>query len=274
MLRRKAKGGKILVVVAALLLVIASVVSWRSLGISFGSIYWPALLASAGLVPALIYLTALEYQLIANVNRLTVPIRHAVIVTVVGSIANLLPIPGTSAVRIGDILRRDGNPADAMRATLAAGLLWIGWALILAGFALTLADFSVSLLFLAVGIFFLGASGILINKESLKLWLSRGSAIEVATILVAGGRLMLVFLALDLDAPVVGILVLVAANAIASMVGIVPGGLGLREAVAALLAPLVGIEPAAAVLAVTLARVLGLCLQAPIALVLGRRSIS
>lgn len=272
LLRKRAVFGRRAAFIAVIALLLASIASWHSLDLSLAAVDWRPLLYSAALVPVLITLTASEYQLVARTNGIKVPLRDALLTTIVGSVANLLPIPGTAAVRVGDLVSREGSAGRAVGSTLAAGLLWIAWALLLAGAALLIREQSLAgSLFAGLGIALLAVSAVMVRNPALLVtWLTLGSLVEIATILVGSLRLWLAFDALGLTAPLIGVLVLVAANAISSTIGIVPGGLGLREAVAAALAPLVDIDPAAAVLTVALTRVIGLALQAPAALLLTR----
>lgn len=264
---------KTVVAVAALVLTVAAVASWITLDISLAEIAWFPLLVSSLLVPGSIAATALEYRLIARMNGISVPFNDAIVVTVVGSVANLMPLPGAAAVRVGDILARRGEARRALSSTIGAGLLWLGWALLVAGAALISSSQGI-----AGGVFLIGGLGGLVLSvfliggwSSAGVWLSHGSLIAIFSLAVGAARLLLVFASLGVDAELLGSLVLVSAGAISSSVGIVPGGLGVREGIAALLGPLVGISSAAAIIAVSVMRVLGLLFQTPIALSVARR---
>lgn len=266
----------VLVPVVAIGVVLVGAFAWSRLELTASDIGWEELLISAALVPGSVLLTAFEYRLIASVSGPDVPLRDAVVVTVVGSIANLLPLPGAAGVRINDLTARSSSVGRATGTTAAAGVLWLGWALVLSGTALLVAG----RVLIGVGMVLGGGllvwgSGELshrIARGSRRHWLSRGSAIELSSLIVDTIRIYLVFAALGVDVTILQSAALVASGAIASTVGIVPGGLGLRELTAALFAPLVGIAPTIAVLVVAISRALGLLVQAPVALATGLMS--
>lgn len=264
-----------LMVLLAVVLVIAAAVSWYQLGLSPGRIRWTLLALTAALVPISVVLTALEYALIARVNGIAVSLRDSLGVTVLGAVANLLPLPGSAMVRLNDLTARYGTVKGAVGATAAAGILWVGWALMVAGVALILVGSPpLGAVFVLVG----AALGVMSQwvvtsstPEGRRGWWLQGSAIEVGSLLVGTLRIWLTLEALGVPATLLQAGVLVASGAIASTLGIVPGGLGVRELIAGLLAPLVGLSPAAAILAVAVARVIGLGVQAPIAILVSRR---
>jgi hypothetical protein len=258
----------------ALALVVAAIISWQRLGLSLEGVGWLLLLGAAALVPVSVLLTALEYALIARANGIRVSIRDALGVTVLGSVANLLPLPGAAMVRLNDLTARYGTVKGAVGVTAAAGFLWLGWALAFAGLAAVVAGSIVVGAVFAVTGAILGltsrwlVSGVTIDGR--RGWIRRGSAIEVGSLVVGTARIWLTLVALGVPATIVQAGMLVASGAIASTVGIVPGGLGIRELIAGLLAPVVELAPVAAILAVTVARVTGLVVQAPIALAISR----
>lgn len=264
--------------VIAVILLAAAAFSWWRLGLSIAAINWPALVLSAALVPLSVVLTAWEYGLVAFVNRIRVGFRDLVAVTVVGAVANLLPLPGAAAVRLNDLIARRGKASGAIGATGAAGSLWLGWSLVVAGVALLIADQPWLGVLLAIGgsvLVFL--SWVLVKTTAGtagSTWLLKGSSIELASLAVGVARIWLTFTALGIDVTIVQAGVLVVSGAIASTVSIVPGGLGIRELIAGLLAPLVGVAATAAVLAVAVARVVGLLVQAPIALLITQQPTS
>lgn len=262
----------------AILLLVAAVFSWWRLGLSAEDISWPALLLSAALVPLSVLLTAWEYGLIAWVNGVQVGFRDSVAVTVVGAVANLLPLPGAAVVRLNDLTARRSKASGAVGATGAAGSLWLGWSLVVAGLALLSADQPwIAALLVFVGFGFVFLSWVIVKTTAGAPgpdWMLRGSSIELASLAVGVIRIWLTFTALGIEVTIIQAGVLVASGAIASTVSIVPGGLGIRELIAGLLAPLVGVAPAAAVLVVALARVIGLLVQAPVALLTTKQPIS
>jgi uncharacterized membrane protein YbhN (UPF0104 family) len=81
--------------------------------------------------------------------------------------------------------------------------------------------------------------------------------LEGVAILITAGRLALAFSALGEVVSIGSSVVLALSGVVASAVGIFPAGLGLREWLAAVLAPIVNVEPASAFLASALDRIVG-----------------
>ena len=96
--------------------------------------------------------------------------------------------------------------------------------------------------------------------------------IKTALTVVDAARLMLCLGALGVPAGFGQASALTVSGVLGSAVSIVPAGLGIREAVAAALAPVVALGAAAAFVAATLNRLLGLILLTPLALWLGWRA--
>ncbi|MFP4150373.1 MAG: hypothetical protein ACLFV0_12915, partial [Nitriliruptoraceae bacterium] len=94
-------------------------------------------------------------------------------------------------------------------------------------------------------------------------------AVEAATALLHAGRLWLVLLGLGVAAELGQALVIGTAAPLAAAAGFFPGGVGLAELLSALLAPLAGLDAAAGLLAVAVARLLGLAVTVPVAFALG-----
>jgi len=257
------------------LLILMLVTCWiagESLGISLDQIGWRWVFLSALLTIPLLAFNAGEYWLIARTNRLDLSFRHCFRVTLAGSVANLLPIPGQSAVRITDLGSRDISISRAANTTLAAGALWSGWIFIFAGAALV--D-SVSA-FYPVTFLILGVIGCALSilwvrdKKAWRTWFMFGSGFEVMAIGVAWWRLSLSFEALGIDYVASGPLVLLCSNVVAAIVGLAPAGLGIREAAAAAISPLINIDPLTAALSVAVTRFIGMTMSSALALLVYR----
>ena len=262
----------------AIALLFAAVISWLALDIALTDLRWGALALAAALVPLSVTLTAAEYRFIAPSSNTAVGWRAAYRTTIVGTVANLLPIPGAAAVRVNDLVARRVTPARAAAATVATGLLWLGWALLLTGSALIyrrswlIGPLLVAAGTIAVVLALMSAPRDQSGDRRGAPWLGTGSLIELSALAVGALRIWLTLLALGISSTIVQSLGLVAAGAIASTVGVVPGGLGVRELVAGLLAPLVDLEVAAAILTVAIVRVVGFVMTVPVAAILAKKA--
>jgi hypothetical protein len=211
----------------------------------------------------------------ARVGEIRISVLDAFRTSVLGSIMNLLPLPGSVAVRVvrlrhegvdgrkvGVLIGVTGLVSLAVAGLIAAGVL-LGGA---PGRALSLG----SALLLS------GVVLIIERKQSL----GRGSLlglllVQFALIGLDATRLWLIGSALGLNLGVEASLILVLAPVLSTAIGFVPGGLGLREGIAALLATGIGVSVDAAIAvsaADTLVRVLGLVVCSPVLLVEGPTS--
>ncbi|MDN3720575.1 lysylphosphatidylglycerol synthase domain-containing protein [Roseibium salinum] len=95
--------------------------------------------------------------------------------------------------------------------------------------------------------------------------------IKIGLVLVDAMRLYFCFHALGPQVEFGQVSVLTVSGALGAAVSIVPAGLGIREAFAAVLGPAVGLTASSAYLATSLNRVFGLAMLSPIALFLAVR---
>jgi uncharacterized membrane protein YbhN (UPF0104 family) len=126
---------------------------------------------------------------------------------------------------------------------------------------------------LAVGIPLLGLAYAWLRRSVLDVAERRRVAgllvlVEVLAVLTNAGRLVLILIGLDVDASLNQTLVLAVSSSLAAAAGILPGGFGLRELIAAALAPLVGLPAAAGFVSPAINRVMGIVVLAPVTLAL------
>jgi len=206
---------------------------------------------------AAILLGGIETRLLANALGGNMGLRQGLRLTVIGSLANLLPIPGAAMVRIAGLRAAGINLGRASGATLGAGLIWIGLACGLAAACLTGVSLSVSLLVAAGAtcIFIAGLAATaragLDNRATAGLVLLKlvGVTIEV-------GRHHFALLALGFSPVWAQSAIVSSSGALGSAAMIAPGGLGIREAIAALLARASALPTEAGFLAAALDRTL------------------
>lgn len=277
-----------LLIGAAGLFLGAMVLAIRSLPTGELTVNWP-LVVLTGVVgaPALLFMNALEYGLSARVLGRRVERRDAVAVAVYGGAANLLPIPGTALVRLQALTRQGTGVGRAAGATAVVAVAWFGAAGFVGASAAALgATWWLAGLLLAGGLVTVPVvhqSVIRLKRRATTVAETEGSGdswadvpaprlvaelygIEVAMIVVRALRFWLVILAFDLDATILTAFVLPVAGVIASALGFLPGGLGVREVVAGALSGANGDTVAVGVLASGLDRIIALPVLAVIAL--------
>jgi uncharacterized membrane protein YbhN (UPF0104 family) len=267
-----------LLAVAAVVFVVGGWYAFRSLDLAFEDVRWvPLVIAAVVGVPLSLLANTLEYMVSARMLQHRVALLPAVQLTTMSTAANLLPIPGAFLVRVQGLRALGSRYDKAAASTAVIGLAWIG------------VSTSLAAVFLAVYDSWLAASAFGVVAVSLLLgayaWLKRtlpvrgerrriavvAVAVELFAVGVDAGRLVLVLVGLGVDASLGQTLVLAVSSSLAAAAGILPGGFGLRELIAALLAPLVGLSASAAFASTALNRVLGMVVMAPITAALALR---
>lgn len=237
-----------------------------------GRLDWgPALLVILAFVPATILLNALEFAVSAKMIGRKIGFVKATEITIIGSAANFLPIPGSTLVRIAGLKAAGAGYRDGVSATLLIAAIWVGIAFLYAGAWIATIDAGfVGLLFIAIGAVGLTASVTLAVQVS-RGWKvpAQATAIKAFAVLTDAARIYFCLWALGVDATFAQASAFTVSGVVGSAVSIVPAGLGVREAVSAGIAPIVGLTVAAGFLSASLNRLLGLFVTAPVALALG-----
>jgi hypothetical protein len=192
---------------------------------------------------------------------------EAVRVSVLGTAANLLPLPGSILVRTQALAGRDGY-RRAAASTMVAAVAWIGATAAL-GAALTAfvdgAEALTATLAAAAAVLFV-TTGMLVARlrppsERLAVF-GALLGVEAATAAVGAARFYLTIRFLGLDATAAQAIALTMSGVLASATGIFPAGIGIREAIAGAISPLVGLSASVGVVAAAVDRVFGLAVLA------------
>lgn len=236
----------------------------------------PILLCALIAVPLAVLTSALEYDLTARLAGVHVSPGQVLQTTIVGSAANLLPIPGAALVRTAGIRAAGASLKNGATATTFAAALWPATgttAAGLAGLALghTLASALLALLGAGALVTLLVIGVLRFHRPDLTALMLATKCLQVA---VEVARLSLCLTALGASGDLLTNTVLNMANVIGSLVAIVPAGLGVREGAAFALAPLLALSASLTLLAVAINRILGLAVIAPLALLLAARPAS
>jgi hypothetical protein len=111
------------------------------------------LLAAVGLicVPLITLLNALEFRLIARLAKHHPPMLEIVQITVLGSAANLLPMPGAVMVRIANLRRAGVRLRRGLNLSAIIGLAWLGTAGVLGGLFQVVANTAFAVVAMSIG---------------------------------------------------------------------------------------------------------------------------
>lgn len=260
-------------VVSGVLFGVGAVLTWRRLPVDINTISWvPLVVAAVVGVPAMILLNAIEYRAIGQRVGHGVPLREALRIVVIGSAANLAPFPGSVLVRSSDLNRRGALWKAAIGSQALAAGVWVG----LSGLALAVASLGMSpaLIWVGVGIALLSVLSVVSvwwrSKDATAL--SMLVLVEGGTILATAGRIFLILLALGLAFDWRATLAIASTYALASVIAVVPAGLGIRELLSGLVAATLFGEGSAGFAVSAIDRVIGMLVHIPIAIWLSRGS--
>ena len=202
----------------------------------------------------------IEYRLLASLSGCSVTFLTASRVSLSGSLANLLPVPGSLAVRIAHLRARGASAAQITRSTLAVATVSLGAA------ATVVVPFFSGPLRLMCGcaaVFLMGCSWILTRHQRLSTF---GSLVALQFVLLATDavRIALVAAVLRIDLSPTGAVIMTLAPVLSTAIGVAPAGLGLREGFSAALSSVAGLGASSAVMLSVIdtalrSIVLGLC---------------
>ena len=233
---------------------------------------WVAVLG----VPLTIILNALEMRTSAQAIGHEMTFASAFKVTVLGSAANMLPLPGGTVVRVAALTRAGAGIGKSAGITMLVGALWLGLAGIVSAWGLAQfsprAGYIVGALALAGSIVVLA---VMLQQAKQPLSVFKLMIIKLALIATDLWCLSLCFAAIGFAVSPNQISVFAIAGALGAAVSIVPAGFGVREGVSALLAPAAKLGAAGGFLASAINRLINmlvLMLAALCVVVLERRS--
>jgi uncharacterized membrane protein YbhN (UPF0104 family) len=255
--------GPWLMIFAVVLFLVFTIVAFRHLPPIDKPIRWELILVAGLLVvPMITVLNALEFRLMAHLAEHHPPMLEILQVTILGSAANLLPVPGAVVVRLANLRKAGVRVTRGLNLTAIIGLTWVGAACVLGGIAESFSHLDFALIALVVGVGLLAVAIGMLSRS-----LDRGDrfagavellAIEGAFVLMQAFRLFLIASALRFNVSYAQSTTLVIAAVSAAAIGFLPAGLGAREAIAALLSPIVGIQAAVGLVITAVDRIVNL----------------
>ena len=256
---------------AILLLAGGLVAALSSADIDPAEIDWrPLAWLIATAIPASLLLGTLETMLAAGAVGRRFPPRRALTITLFASAANMLPVPGAAGVRVMSLNGAGASMRHAGATTLGFAVIWLGVALSFsASFAIARSPLIASG-GLAVGLAITGAGLAMFHGFSPNPLVGlKVMALKLVMILLTLLRVGLCLAAIGVASDLPALSVLAVSGIVGSAVAIVPGGLGVREAMAAALAPLGGLPADAVFIAIAIDRAATLLFQLTVATGIG-----
>jgi hypothetical protein len=261
--RPSPRAERILLVVALVAFVVMGVLAIANFPDVGSGVRWE-ILVPVGLVGMAMNLVfnALEFDVTARFVGHRVPATRALRVTILGSAANLLPLPGGALVRTQALAAQGARYRHTITTAAVIGLMSIGAQLTLVGLA-NIAEASAGVLILLI------ASGIIVIAVSVAVLRTAADtrratrfgfamlAVEVAYAVVATVRLWLIFEGLGIDVSLPATFAISGVGSVATAIGFFPGALGVKELLTGLVGPLVGVPVAVGVTGAVVSRLFG-----------------
>lgn len=223
-------------------------ISARDLDIRLSDVDLGPVLVACAIGVALVGLNASEYAVASQAAGNRPGFGETWRVACISAITNLIPLPAGAAYRVHSVRASGGSGKVAAMVTISMSLSWLGLAaIVVASFLLTTTAPPI----LGVGI---GLAGILLLTTAVILLPSgQRTARTLGTILLIESgfiaqaimRVLLVAAALQIPLDPSQAAFFAATSALSSAIGILPGGVGLWEALTAAASPLFGLPAAA-----------------------------
>ena len=255
---------RVLLALATAVFVGGAILALRALDIRWESLRWAPLLATAFLaVPAAIVANTYEYLLSARILGHRVRFGPALRLTVLSTAGNLLPLPGGVLVRVHGLRGLGSTYRRAASSTFMIGVAWIAVSAVVASLVLAVrAQAPAAVAFGGVGlvgvsVFWAFVSRIVLERHTRRRLIAATVLAELAAVVIDAVRLWLVLQGLGIASSIGQTTVLAVSASLAAATGVFPGGMGLREVIAAALAPVVGLSAPAGFLATALSRLIG-----------------
>lgn len=198
----------------------------------------------------------IDYRIMARMAGAHIGWQSALSTVIYARAANFLPVPGGMITRVAALRLHKVSARNAAALTVLLTALWAATAFGYAGLWLLPVHAGISMTFVGIGAAAAGFSLMGFARLKTTPSLVTGAVLlRVAALMIESFTLMLSLHAVGQQAGFSQASIFVVSTVAGVAVSIVPAGLGIREGVVALLAPLVGIAPAAGFLAAMVARI-------------------
>ena len=223
------------------------------LDISTDDLSWLPLSGAAALSILGPVISAAEYRAGLQLIRRDTDLRTAVQVSVFGTLANVLPLPGGFLVKMKAMTEQGARARTAAGAQLLVGIVWLAMSGVLVAIALP-----------RWRLVLVGATAVMFGVAAFMAYRNRYApkalvaviVIEALFLATAAARFYLVLVGLGIEVTGRGALALAASGPLAAATGLIPGSLGVFEAISAGLAALVDMEPESGFLGALVLRIL------------------
>jgi len=242
---------------------VVSVLAFRSMGDQLRAANWTLVLIASGVGAMLSqFLNSLEFREIGRASGADFSVIESVRTSLIGSAANLLPIPGSVIVRLRAISTGGSSLRKGAAASAGVGAYFVGVTLLVAGLVSVFSNLWFSAITAFVGALAIASAFSILQRVGVtsRALHVRVVAIELFLVVIGGLRITLVLTGLGFDISLAQGVGLTVAGAITTAVGFFPGGLGLREGLVAAISPLVGISAAAGLAGAVIDRVVRMAL--------------
>jgi hypothetical protein len=266
-LHRRVAALRVPILILAMLAFAAGcVISFRQLNISPAQLHAiPLMLLALVFVPLSIAYSAVNLMLMGKAADAHIGFGQGLRASVYAQVAELLPIPGGAIVRTTTLMKAGVSGLRSTSLVLAFSLLWIACAACGAGIALADQGWVAIGLGIGGGVCALAIAAWLAWRFGYWIALT-ATCLRVAGIALIALRLATSFAAVGVAMPWLASLTFAFATVAGSAASIVPAGLGVSEALSALLASPSGVTAAAAFLAAALSRLVGFAINMTLAL--------
>lgn len=257
--RTSRRQQRVLLGVAALVFAVAAIVAFTNLPDTDEAVSWAPILVG-GLVgfPITTLILAYEYRASGLVLGHRIDLGRCLRITILGSAANLLPLPGSVVVRVRALAEMGSTYGQGLAASAVVGALFVGLTIAIAGIAQVFGGHPVlGVVWLLPGLAIYGVGYLLLRRHAgprAPRVAGYITVVEGALVATGAARLFLFLLGLGFDPSLSDAVALTVAGALASAVAFFPAGLGMRELLVAGISPLVGLSAAAGLAAAVVDR--------------------
>ena len=272
--RRSERTERILLGLAVVVFAGSAIVAWRQLPELQESpdLRWAAVVAALGALALAI--NGREFAWSARILGSPVDGREALRVSTLSSAANVLPIPGSVAIRTRALLQGGQPLKTAAAVTAAVGVAWVAAAALIACVLALALDETLLALGTGLGGLVGGTAAVLVLRRAAPRVTGRDLAelalIEVVSVAASGTRLFVVAVTFGFGVSFGQAVTVNLGGILSNVAGFLPGGLGLREITSGAFGVLVGVPASIGVLMAAADRLLFYVVLAVVALAMVR----